>query len=162
MASPDNGIAAGPREQHWLVGHEDAERTLLHDAVGARLHHAWLFAGPPGIGKATLAFRFARWLLAGRDGGSLAVDPAAPAVRRIAAGTHADLLAIGRGYDEKRQRARAEIVVDEVRPIADFLRRTAAEGGLARGHPRRGRADEPKRRQRAAEDPGGAAAATRC
>ncbi len=106
MAGPDNGIAAGPRAQDWLVGHEDAERTLLHDAAGARLHHAWLFAGPPGIGKATLAFRFARWLLAGRDGGSLAVDPATPAVRRIAAGTHADLLAIGRGYDEKRQRAR--------------------------------------------------------
>ena len=129
MAGPDIASAAGPRAQHWLVGHEDAERTLLHDAAGARLHHAWLFAGPPGIGKATLAFRFARWLLAGRDGGSLAVDPAAPAVRRIAAGTHADLLSIGRGYDEKRQRARSEIVVDEVRPVADFLRRTAAEGG---------------------------------
>ncbi len=129
MAGPDIGSGAGPRAQDWLIGHEEAERTLLHDAASARLHHAWLFTGPPGIGKATLAFRFARWLLAGPAAGSLVVDPAAPAFRRIAAGTHADLLAIGRGYDEKRQRARAEIVVDEVRPVADFLRRTAAEGG---------------------------------
>ena len=49
--------------------------------------------------------------------------------RRVAAGTHADLLAIGRSFDEKRQRHRTEIVADDVRPIGDFLRRTAAEGG---------------------------------
>ena len=119
----------GPRAQDWLVGHGDAERTLLHDAGGGRLHHAWLFTGPPGIGKATLAFRFARWLLAGRPSHDLAIDPSSPLFRRVAAGTHADLLAIGRGLDEKRQRLRGEIVVDEVRPVADFLRRTAVEGG---------------------------------
>ena len=119
----------GPRMQDWLIGHGDAERTLLRDAGGGRLHHAWLFTGPSGIGKATLAFRFARWLLAGRPGDGLAIDPADPLFRRVAAGTHADLIAIGRGLDEKRQRLRGEIVVDEVRPVADFLRRTAVEGG---------------------------------
>ncbi len=122
-------VAAGPRAQDWLIGHEVAERALLRDAAGGRLHHAWLFTGPPGIGKATLAFRFARWLLAGRPGRGLAIDPADPLFRRVAAGTHADLLTIERGQDEKRQRLRGEIVVDEVRPVAGFLRRTAAEGG---------------------------------
>lgn len=121
--------AAGPRAQGWLVGHEAAQRSLLQAVTGGRLHHAWLFAGPAGIGKATLAFRFARWLLAGRPGADLAVDPADPVFRRVAAGTHADLLTVERGHDDKRQRLRAEIVVDEVRPVADFLRRTAAEGG---------------------------------
>lgn len=119
-----------PREQEWLVGHEPAERVLLSAFGSARLHHAWLLAGPAGIGKATLAFRFARWLLAGgRQCDSLAIDAADPVFRRVASGTHADLLTIARGYDDKRQRIRTEIVADDVRPVGDFLRRTAAEGG---------------------------------
>ena len=121
--------ALTPREQGWLVGHEAAEATLVAEATAGRLHHAWLVAGPKGIGKATLAFRFARWLLAGCPGSRLAVADADPVFRRVAAGTHADLLAIGRSFDEKRQRHRAEIVADDVRPVGDFLRRTAAEGG---------------------------------
>ena len=56
-----------PREQDQLIGHADAEHTLLTAARSARLHHAWLLTGATGIGKATLAFRFARWLLAGQD-----------------------------------------------------------------------------------------------
>ena len=115
--------------QGWLAGHEAAEAMLVAEATTGRLHHAWLIAGPMGIGKATLAFRFARWLLAGRPGTRLDVADTGPVSRRVAAGTHADLLAIGRSFDEKRQRHRTEIVADDVRPIGDFLRRTAAEGG---------------------------------
>ncbi len=121
--------AAAPGGQGWLVGHEAAEATLFAEANAHRLHHAWLIAGPHGIGKATLAFRFGRWLLAGRPGTGLAVSDTDPVFRRVAAGTHADLLAIGRSFDEKRQRHRTEIVAEDVRPIGDFLRRTAAEGG---------------------------------
>ncbi len=120
---------ATPGGQGWLVGHEAAEATLVAEAMAGRLHHAWLIAGPMGIGKATLAFRFARWLLAGCPGTRLEVADTDPVSRRVAAGTHADLLAIGRSFDEKRQRHRTEIVADDVRPIGDFLRRTAAEGG---------------------------------
>ncbi len=111
------------------MGHEAAEAMLFAETKAHRLHHAWLIAGPQGIGKATLAFRFARWLLAGCPGTGLAVADTDPVSRRVAAGTHADLLAIGRSFDEKRQRHRTEIVADDVRPIGDFLRRTAAEGG---------------------------------
>ena len=121
--------ATAPGGQGWLVGHEAAEATLVAETRAHRLHHAWLIAGPHGIGKATLAFRFARWLLAGRPGTDLAIADTDPVFRRVAAGTHADLLAIGRSFDEKRQRHRTEIVAEDVRPIGDFLRRTAAEGG---------------------------------
>ena len=121
--------AATPGGQEWLAGHEAAEATLVAEAAAGRLHHAWLIAGPMGIGKATLAFRFARWLLAGCPGTRLEVAATDPVSRRVAAGTHADLLTIGRSFDEKRQRHRTEIVADDVRPIGDFLRRTAAEGG---------------------------------
>ena len=121
--------STGAREQDWLVGHEAAEATLVSEALAGRLHHAWLLTGPAGIGKATLAFRFARWMLAGQTPGGLSIPVQDPVFRRVAAGTHADLLTVSRGYDEKRGRHRAEIVTDEVRPIGEFLRRTAAEGG---------------------------------
>jgi len=119
-----------PRQQDWLLGHEEAEATLRRAAETGRLHHAWLLTGPAGIGKETLAFRFARWLLAGRPAGRLLdVSPHDPVFRRVAAGTHADLLTVRREFDQKRQRFRGEIVLDDVRPVSDFLRRTAAEGG---------------------------------
>lgn len=121
-----------PREQDWLIGHETAERTLMSAARTGRLHHAWLITGPVGIGKATLAFRFARWLLSGperRAGDDLFVDRADPVFRRVAASSHSDLITVARSFDEKKQRFRGEIVVEDVRPIGDLLRRTAAEGG---------------------------------
>jgi DNA polymerase III subunit delta' len=120
---------AAPRANADLIGQAAAEAAMLGAMRAGRPHHAWLLAGPPGIGKATLAFRFARWLLAGVRGPSLALDPAHPVFHRVAAGTHADLLTVERAWDEKRARQRSEIVVDDVRAIAGFLRLTPAEGG---------------------------------
>lgn len=57
------------------------------------------------------------------------MDPADPVFRRVAAGTHAGLMVLERGADEKTKRLRREIVVDEVRGVTQFLRRTAGEGG---------------------------------
>jgi DNA polymerase-3 subunit delta' len=118
-----------PRANPELVGHEAAERILLEAVRGGRLHHAWLIVGPVGVGKATLAYRFARWLLSGRDGEGLALDPRDPVFRRVAAGSHADLHTIGRSVDGRTGRRHREILVDDVRAGAEFLRRTAAEGG---------------------------------
>jgi DNA polymerase-3 subunit delta' len=130
--------APAPRENPDLVGQERAEAALFDAWRAGRLPHAWLLTGPRGIGKATLAFRFARFLLAQSGEGqglfaapatNLEVDPASPASRRVASGGHADLLLIERAYDPKRKRRRGEIVVDDVRQIADFLHLTPAEGG---------------------------------
>lgn len=121
--------APEPRANPLLLGHEAAEATLLGALRGGRMHHAWLVTGAEGVGKATLAFRFARRLLAGGSAGSLALDAADPVFRRVAAGTHADLLTVERAWDEKRRRLRGEITVEDVRVVADFLRLTPAEGG---------------------------------
>ncbi len=120
-----------PRANPDLIGHAAAEGVLLEAMRSGRLHHAWLLLGQPGIGKATLAFRFARRLLAGipADGQGLDVPAQHPVFRRVAAGSHADLLTVERSWDEKRKKLRGEIVVDDVRRIAGFLRRTPAEGG---------------------------------
>lgn len=117
-----------PRANPELLGHEDAEATLAAAVASGRLHHAWLITGPEGVGKATLAYRFARRLLAG-PAPDLALDPAHPVFRRVASGAHADLLTVERAFDEKTKRRRAEIVVDDVRAVAGFLHLTPAEGG---------------------------------
>ncbi|MBL7233337.1 DNA polymerase III subunit delta' [Komagataeibacter oboediens] len=111
-----------PRACRRLLGHDAAWQEFLSVIRTGRLHHAWLLTGPEGIGKATMAFMMARTLLGAQDHDS-------PVGRRVTAGTHADLLVVARGMDEKRHRPRREIVGDDIRPISAFLRRTAAEGG---------------------------------
>jgi DNA polymerase-3 subunit delta' len=124
MSAPD------PRANPLLLGHDAAEATLAEAMRSGRMHHAWLLTGPEGVGKATLAFRFARRLLAGTPAGaSLALDQQEKVFRRVAAGSHADLLTVEREWDAKRKRLRREVVVDDVRRIADFLHLTPAEGG---------------------------------
>jgi DNA polymerase III subunit delta' len=123
-------MAPEPRANPILLGHEQAETTLIEALRAGRMHHAWLITGPDGVGKATLAYRFARRLLAGMpDGDTLALDPAHPVFRRVAAGSHADLLTVERAYDEKRKRMRTQIAVDDVRRIGNFMSLTPAEGG---------------------------------
>src|SRR4029077_13207291 len=62
-------------------------------------------------------------------GEGLAVAPESGVFRRVAAAGHADLLTVERAYDPRRRRLRSEIVVDDTRAIAAFLRLTPAEGG---------------------------------
>jgi DNA polymerase-3 subunit delta' len=140
-AADDDDAVLAPRDNPDLVGQGAAERSLLDAWISGRLAHAWLIAGPPGIGKATLAYRFARFVL--REGGApaaaglfgttvpdqLHVGADDPVFRRVAAGGHADLLTIERAYDPRRKRLRSEIVVDDAREIGAFLRLTPAEGG---------------------------------
>ena len=127
----DTAMAAPPpRANPTLLGHEAAERTMLDALRSGRMHHAWLITGPEGIGKATLAFRFARRLLTGVPAGdSLALDPASPVFRRIAASGHADLMTVERAYDAKTHKYKRDIAVDDVRKINGFMGLTAAEGG---------------------------------
>jgi DNA polymerase III subunit delta' len=122
--------APEPRANPTLLGHETAEATLVEALRAGRLHHAWLITGPEGVGKATLAFRFARRLLAGTpDDDTLALNPAHPVFRRVKAGSHADLLTVERGFDEKRKRLRTMIAVEDIRRITAFMGLTPAEGG---------------------------------
>ena len=126
-----------PRATTVLFGHAEAENALLAAYRDRRLAHAWLIAGHRGIGKATLAYRMARFVLAHPDPGapqvraatSVHVDAEHPAARRIAAQAHGDLLLLERTINEKTGKLRQEIQVDDVRRSITFFGSTPAEGG---------------------------------
>ncbi len=136
MSGDDDGIPL-PRETTVIFGHGEAERTLLEAYRSARLPHAWLISGPAGIGKATLAFRMARFVLAHPDprasgvqaATSLAVDPHHPVVRTVAAQTHGDLLVLERTINEKTNKLRQDIQVENVRRTVTFFGSTPGGGG---------------------------------
>ena len=123
-----------PWRNDRLVGHETAERTLLAAHQAGKLHHAWLLTGPRGIGKATLAWRFARFLLAAQEaglfGGSDNLDVAreAPGRALVDARSHPDLFHLRRTLNPDTGRIRAEISVDDVRELGDFMHMTPAMG----------------------------------
>ena len=114
-----------PRETSVLFGHAAAEANFMQAMAAGRTHHAWLLTGPAGVGKATLAYRLARRLLVPGDPN----DPANPAFRRVAIGSHADLLSIERVFDTKTKKLKSSIAVEQTRGISAFMHLTAAEGG---------------------------------
>lgn len=114
-----------PRNATELYGHSEAEAVLLHDMAGGRMPHGWIFSGSEGIGKATLAYRFARALLAGRK--SLDMPPEHPVFRRVAAGSHSDLLVVEPIYDPKKDEKSRVISVEQAREIGEFLSLTPGE-----------------------------------
>lgn len=131
-----DGLAL-PRQRAELIGQGRAEAALLDAYRSGRIHHAWILGGPKGIGKATLAFRFARFVLAHPDpkaaavaaAGDLSVPADHPVFRRVAAGAHSDLLHMRRPWDDKAKRFKTELPVDVVRETVSFFGSTAGEGG---------------------------------
>ncbi|WP_296644450.1 DNA polymerase III subunit delta' [Roseinatronobacter sp.] len=117
-----------------LFGQQAAEAAFLQAFASGRMHHAWLLSGPMGVGKATLAWRIARFLLAGDRGGmfgppdTLDVPEDHPTVRRLRAGADGGLLVIRRGLDDKGN-LRRDITVDVMRRLHGFFGLSAADGG---------------------------------
>lgn len=124
-----------PREALRLFGHGQAEQAFLDAYRLGRLHHAWIIAGPEGIGKATLAYRIAKFLFAhpAPELAARATDLSVPdnslAHRRVAAQGHADLFVLRRTINEKTGKLRTEIAVEDTRAIIDRFYQSAGEGG---------------------------------
>ncbi|MFZ0422991.1 MAG: DNA polymerase III subunit delta', partial [Xanthobacteraceae bacterium] len=137
-ASDDEDIDAAPppRATTVLFGHAAAEAALLAAYRSGRIPHAFLIAGPKGIGKATLAYRMARFVLAHPDPGarevqeasSLAVAADHPVARRIAAQAQPDFLILERTLNDKGV-LRNQIAVEDIRRTVGFFGSTAGEGG---------------------------------
>lgn len=129
------GTPIHPRKRLTLIGHEVAEAKLRAAYASQRMHHAWMITGPRGIGKATLAYRFARFILRYPNpeklppGNSLAVPGEDPVARRVASSGHSDLFTLERAFDVKNKKLKTETSVADSRRAESFFERTAAEGG---------------------------------
>lgn len=136
--------APHPRDTGTLFGQHAAEAEFLVAFGTGRLHHGWLLCGPRGVGKATFAWRIARFLLATPAADQSATDmfgdaPPAPTTldipadhpvaRRLHSGAEPGLFLLRRGPNDKGDRLSADIRVDEVRRLKSFLHLTAADGG---------------------------------
>ncbi len=127
--------APHPRETLQLIGQSKAEASFLEAYASGRLHHAWIIGGSRGIGKATLAWRIARFLLStepsGMFGGpeGLSTPKDHPVIRRIAALAEPGVFICRRPWDPKAKRLKTAITVDEVRKLKSFFTLSAADGG---------------------------------
>jgi DNA polymerase-3 subunit delta' len=130
--------APHPRRAETLIGHRNAEAEMLTAYRDGRLAHAWLIGGPEGVGKATLAWRFARFLFANPDPNApavraardLSVDPKSASARRLAALAHPDFSLIRRAWRPDAKKFAAEIRVEEVREALQVFQMSAAFGGF--------------------------------
>ena len=125
--------ALHPAANPNLFGHRDAEDYLASGYSSGKGHHAILLEGGEGIGKATLAFRYANHVLHYPEPKSapdhlIAPDHDAPLTRQIIAGASHDLLHLERPVDAKTGKRRTGITVDEVRRAGHFLSQTSGTG----------------------------------
>ena len=141
LPQPDQLAGAPhPRETEVLYGQDQAQRDFLDAFTAGRLHSGWMITGPRGIGKATLAWKLAAFLLAtpSDEGGLFDAQPAPtslklpqdhPDLRLISSGAHPRLYVVRRPFDEKTGKLRAEITVDTVRGLKGFFQMSATDGG---------------------------------
>jgi DNA polymerase III subunit delta' len=114
-----------------IVGQQRAVEQFATAWASRKLHHAWLLAGPKGVGKASFAHAAARRVLAEAAGppfdlGGVETDDQHPMVRLVEAGSHPDMRHLQRLVNEKTGNLARNISVDQVRELGAFMGMTAA------------------------------------
>ena len=143
-----------PKDNNYLLGCEEAEKMFLDAWKNGNLHQSWLISGIKGIGKATFAYRLARFLLSADESKkesymSLDVSPDSSTFRQISKGAHPDFKLLERGFlktekqkivkaikdgnyltdEELGELKRSNVIsVEDVRTVNEFLAKKSADG----------------------------------
>lgn len=110
-----------PQENPYLTGHDTLLESLKKAVVEERLPHALIFNGAPGIGKTTCAFHLIRYALGGEGEANNTV------AKKIAAHSHPSVLLVTPSFDEKKQRYKSILTVDEAHKVVPFFRQTSVD-----------------------------------
>ena len=154
MLGNDTEISLEPKNNTYLIGHEDIEKIFLDAWKNNSLHQAWLISGPKGIGKATFAYKLARFLLSADKEkadtyNSLDISSSSQVFKQVSTGSNPDFKLLERGYlkTERQKIVKAikdgnymsdeelgelkkssVITVDDVRTVNEFLSKKSADG----------------------------------
>ena len=134
-----------PKTAEKLFGHQFEEQEFLNCFESGKLHHGWLITGAKGIGKATFAWRIAKFLLRqpitrsepkglfGNPGenqnSDLDENLKKAILARVLAESEPRLAVIRKSFDEKRKTFRSSIRVDEIRHLKSFFSLSVSDGG---------------------------------
>lgn len=126
-----------PRDNANLLGLEVAEKALFDAFMSGKMHHAWIISGQKGIGKATLAYKFAQFILEHKTpenvslAGIEALEPNLSAIsaRQVRARSHPSLFVLKRAYNDKTKKYGQNINIENVRRAEQFLNKTVEKNG---------------------------------
>ncbi len=113
--------------QGWdIIGHAHAIDILRRTLAAQQVRHAYLFTGPPHIGKTLLAQRFAQTLLC-TGGPDPSVSPQEPcntclSCRKVLHGNHPDVHVIAKPADKQF------ILIEQIRVLQSDAARHTLEG----------------------------------
>ncbi|MCZ2158756.1 DNA polymerase III subunit delta' [Bartonella sp. 220] len=125
----DIDTVLSPSQNNRIFGHKDIRHFLAQMLKEGRLHHALLFEGKQGIGKATLAFHLAWNILSSQRDDFLQPEHHSMTWHQITQGSHPNLLYISRRFDLKTQKFKTGILIDDIRDIMHFLNQTSQDNG---------------------------------
>jgi DNA polymerase-3 subunit delta' len=114
-----------------IVGQDRAVEQFASAWASRKLHHAWLLAGPKGVGKASFARAAARRVLADAAGPEVHLPGVEtpvehPIGKLVDARSHYDFRVLERLLNEKTDKLARNISVDQIRELGDFLGLTPA------------------------------------
>ncbi len=125
--------APHPRFSQTMFGQHTAQADFLSAFRQTRLHHAWLLGGARGIGKATLAWHIARFMLAQQTANppndTLILPPDHPINPRIHTLADPRLFLLRRAYDTKKATFQSRISIDDIRKLTHFFSLSTPDGG---------------------------------
>lgn len=129
---PDIDGEFPPRLTRALVGHKRPIAEFIAAAQGGRMPHAWLLCGPQGVGKASFAYLVARAVLS--HAVPTQIEHISPAVdsdasRLLETSIHPDMYVLKRSYNEKTDKFRGDISVEETRVLKKAFALSSARGG---------------------------------